>query len=414
VEIGVGAICLAIGLHTFALLGLVGPVRISAGSMSPHWLGPHWEAECLECGTTHAVGIDARPQAGRVLCPSCGAVVLLHTAPQRDGDSLLVDRARFHFLPPRRWDAVVFRCPTNASHLCLKRVVGLPTERISLVDGDVYANGRIVRKSLSEQRALRIPVHDGARARRQWQPSSPSSSWTIGAGNTPVFSFVPTRKPSRHSKLDLLTYLPPDEASTTDWLAYNAGIAVIANPTADLMLTGRFVLRGVGSLFIRCGGGPDALWVELDCARGRLRLTQRGKHVGEVDCARLSHATQRQHASDLELSLFDRQLILALDEGIAVRRPLQRPIAPSAAPFAIASQNLFVRIEDLALWRDVVYTPAPGSAVASDAVRATWQLAAGEYFVMGDNPAISDDSRTWRGGAGLPRKLIVGRAIDFD
>ncbi|MBA4019871.1 MAG: signal peptidase I [Pirellula sp.] len=38
-----------------------------------------------------------------------------------------------------------------------------------------------------------------------------------------------------------------------------------------------------------------------------------------------------------------------------------------------------------------------------------WKLAADEYFVLGDNPQISDDSRYWTFGAGVPSQLIVGK-----
>lgn len=38
-----------------------------------------------------------------------------------------------------------------------------------------------------------------------------------------------------------------------------------------------------------------------------------------------------------------------------------------------------------------------------------WKLAADEYFVLGDNPSISDDSRSWTVGAGVPSQLIVGK-----
>lgn len=40
---------------------------------------------------------------------------------------------------------------------------------------------------------------------------------------------------------------------------------------------------------------------------------------------------------------------------------------------------------------------------------AQWRLGADEYFVVGDNPEVSDDSRTWSAGPGVASQLIVGK-----
>ncbi len=83
------------------------------------------------------------------------------------GDHLLVDRIRFapppHWLPGvlpyrpvRHGDIIVFMTPVRSEkgvHL-VKRVIGLPGDRIRLVNGVVYRNGR----SLREPYALRQPV----------------------------------------------------------------------------------------------------------------------------------------------------------------------------------------------------------------------------------------------------------------
>lgn len=53
---------------------------------------------------------------------------------------------------------------------------------------------------------------------------------------------------------------------------------------------------------------------------------------------------------------------------------------------------------------DIRYDNVPGFPMP-----AQWKLAADEYFVLGDNPSISDDSRSWTFGAGVPSQLIVGK-----
>ena len=45
-----------------------------------------------------------------------------------------------------------------------------------------------------------------------------------------------------------------------------------------------------------------------------------------------------------------------------------------------------------------------------DAASRHYQLGPDEYFVLGDNSAVSDDSRTWT-HAGIPFSMIVGKVL---
>jgi len=44
-------------------------------------------------------------------------------------------------------------------------------------------------------------------------------------------------------------------------------------------------------------------------------------------------------------------------------------------------------------------------------LREGWQLGPNEYFALGDNAAISDDSRSWPTGPGIDEKQLIGRPI---
>lgn len=67
-----------------------------------------------------------------------------------------------------------------------------------------------------------------------------------------------------------------------------------------------------------------------------------------------------------------------------------KPLEPPDAVFAIPPD----------------YTPPP-----SYRGPLTWTLGPDEYFVAGDNAAISDDSRLWPAGPGVATQLIVGKPI---
>ncbi len=53
-------------------------------------------------------------------------------------DYLIIDQITYRFREPRRHDIVVFRYPNNPSQYYVKRIIGLPGERIVIKNGKIY------------------------------------------------------------------------------------------------------------------------------------------------------------------------------------------------------------------------------------------------------------------------------------
>ena len=154
--------CLAVAVIVFRVFLLEGYI-ISTGSMAPSLLGYHKQVVCPDCQFEFAYGVAFdRPKMEPLqlaTCPNCGqAAIDLTNVPRNDGDQLLVSKHAYFFGGPKRWEVVVFLNPNNPNQAYVKRVVGLPGETIHVRDGDVYINGRIQRKTIAQQRAIRIPV----------------------------------------------------------------------------------------------------------------------------------------------------------------------------------------------------------------------------------------------------------------
>ena len=54
---------------------------------------------------------------------------------------LVIEKLSYHFHGPRRGDVVVLHDPGGSPELLIKRVIGLPGERITVTDGRVYIDG---------------------------------------------------------------------------------------------------------------------------------------------------------------------------------------------------------------------------------------------------------------------------------
>lgn len=163
---------------------------ISTGSMAPGLLGFHKRVVCPRCDTTFELGVafddDDASLAGdadssdppHCQCPNCGQPnIEVKAVPRNQGDQLLVHKNAYLFRHPDRWEVVVFLNPSRAMEAFVKRVLGLPGERIQLRDGDVFVNGERIRKTLPQVQATELTVYDD---RHRPQDADWKSRWSVG------------------------------------------------------------------------------------------------------------------------------------------------------------------------------------------------------------------------------------------
>lgn len=83
-----------------------------------------------------------------------------------DGDRLLVDRLVYRLHPPQRGDIVLLRDPARPGFECIKRIVGLPGERLRL-QGTAFS---------VDDRPLTEPYVAA------WRVDSPAGEWRLPPG----------------------------------------------------------------------------------------------------------------------------------------------------------------------------------------------------------------------------------------
>ena len=111
-------------------------------SMAPTLVGSHWTGICPECGEpNYCSPRNEQFNTARPLPMICDNFHLTNTS---EIDKTVHAADRFlvaKFLTPRRWDLVIFQYPGRPTELYVKRLVGLPGEKVHIKDGSVWIDG---------------------------------------------------------------------------------------------------------------------------------------------------------------------------------------------------------------------------------------------------------------------------------
>jgi len=428
--------------------------RIPTGSMADTLMGAHFRLRCPECGYKYEYGfVPTSPLYGlpedtippgpvqigqQTRCPNCGYFTPAgKVMPVANGDRILVLKCIYQFKDPKRWDVVVFKNPINPSENYIKRLIGLPGDRIEIIDGDIYINGLIARKPGPVQQELWMPVynHDyqpvnpnqrGAFNGDQWQPPFDfgTSDWKIDPAN-PTHLVLD----SPGEKVNALTYGAPSANGFNITYAYNDVRTYMRKPEcSDLMV--RFYLQF----------GSDQGQVGITLSKKGVIYKARLDFSGQVALSKVSGGQETVvKRGDVDLPLpgaftlvkfanVDHQLLfecngsqLSVDLGRSADA-MEQGTEPSPRAAIFGSGKL--TLAHVAVFRDIYYT---GDGQASRSARAVegnpFTLRQDEFFVLGDNSPNSEDGRWWyqptvacRGWdpprAGIvPRYYMVGRAL---
>jgi signal peptidase I len=445
-------------LFLFVRVCAVEPFGVPTGSMAPALVGNHREAPCPRCGHPVRVGAPAGGDAARhyarehVACPNCSQHVSLLDARDLNGDRLLVDKNVFHLRRPRRWEMAVFHCPdTDPKEYrrpYVKRVVGLPGERILIIDGDIYlvtgdgpADRELVRKGLAELRETRVLVFDMAHAptygwNLRWlvdprgtdarlpgpsgRDPQPADSSVVAGG---VLTLDGAANPQanagatyRHWNLDT----QKDEAIRA-WSSYDGVPLRFDRPAFDSLPAARdfsvvcdvqVVATGRDASFAcRLSDGADAVTAEVTVglrSNGRVVLEQEGK--GPLASGR-GVSLEPGGTYRVEFSFVDRRATLAID-GKVVIPPADLP--PPGERGAVKGPRLEARgcrlvIRNFQLYRDTHYTQYGEHGTYDEQGRPRPAvLGPDEYFMLGDNSGNSQDSRKWP-TPGVPEGELIGK-----
>jgi len=414
----------AVTLRMLFLRGLVFPIRVSGGSMADAFYGSHLPVVCQDCRITFSCDPASPPRTGLAVCPNCGysANKLQERFKQR-GRRVILDRLGLWMRPPRRWDLVAFRASDGT--WSVKRVVGLPEERVRIHQGELYANGQILRKPMDQLRRMAILVHDDRyRPTRdmslppRWHSERVPGRWRAEpngyAFTGPSTDQGPSAEaPTDWSAYDWLVYHQwrcyagpadrTDEVSIRDNYGYNQGVSRELRGVTDVFLCGTFQIEGEGRAAFQIHDGRENFTLTVDVGNRKAQVYRKSDLLASCELT----GVVAGRSFEVEVGLLDHQVVATVEGRVALRapyRPASSPAQPISCPVRIGADGGAMRAWNLRILRDIYYLDPAG---LGHEWRTIERLDSDQYLVLGDNPPVSVDSRHWA-DPGLSRRRLLG------
>ena len=79
-----------------------------------------------------------------------------------NGEYLLVDKITYRLRQPQRGDVIVFHPPPSPTFNYIKRIIGLPGDKIDIKDGEIFINGVKLQEPYLEDERTIVRVSDFA------------------------------------------------------------------------------------------------------------------------------------------------------------------------------------------------------------------------------------------------------------
>ncbi|HRU04863.1 MAG TPA: S26 family signal peptidase [Candidatus Brocadiia bacterium] len=347
-------------------------------------------------------------------CPRCGGGRIAVTRPP--GAAPGVEESRCQDCgwrePTRQEDA---RCPECGGPLVernyIKRLIGLPGERLLIRHGDIFINGQIARKTGKAQDAMWRAVYDSSLPSRLPNFTAPQA-WAAASGRV-------------EQKDGELRVTPAGAAAArasfarpiTDYTPYN-GCDGGDIPVADIKVEMDLDLSASFKAFtIQIGEDENLKDQDRGCVY-ELRVAPAGEGRVSLGLAAAGVALGQPQTVDAGPSArlafwhVDQAVGVAVDGQTVLTRAFTVPPEKMALDCTSSRLSLVVeggelRATRVRIWRDTYYRHDLGQALYATPPDGHLISPHG-YFMMGDNSRSSADSRMW---GEVPADFVTGPAF---
>ncbi len=334
------------------------------------------------------------------------------------GDRILVDKLAYLDSDPKRWDVLVFRYPLDASRNFIKRVAGLPRERVRIVQGDIWtrqADGgwAIATKPRRPRDELTTTV---------WPPVS--GVLTAEDRRRTLESAFESETPNawRVESPDRFEFAGGSSAA----LVYKPTIRTGSNASAWEGAGGPAVHDARFRATFRASKATTVsmAWRSSAERLAEVRVSTEGFGPASAAAVHVAGTSQERAIAvrlvpgkslDLEMECVDGEVIVTADGEEVARLPLARRIDEpqdynhEGQRFTLRAAGGPMTVEGLRIGHDLWYTDDGMSALDRD--KQGLEIPSDAYFMLGDNTEHSSDSRKWM------RECLVlrdGRRICWD
>ncbi len=396
--------------------------------------------ECQSCGNqwqTSKQSFKVTTATMKTMrCPLSGHIWehVIEDSARGGGNKILVNKFAYDLGEPRRWDVIVFAFDQWKNYI--KRLVGLPGEKINLINGDVYVNGKIERKpehpyiqdilwkkisdssvvegGLSPVRAWKEPGGKGVPA---WQELA-DGRWSLNSSKSPEPALLEYQR-----ALD--NYIPYNSLAGRPLGTHSVGdvkLSFTATPTTAGGWIGAEIRDGDWTFQLRLPTGkptpgrPAVIERVVNEPRSDVKNPRKLRHPG-------APVFQEKEGISLELNTRSRIEIVNCDDCLVVRLDSEEifsikesegyisiPDVDNPPPEADHSQyylrllgsRVDANVEAIELHQDNYYTN--DGAGHSHSI----QLEKDRFFALGDNSPSSSDGRVW---GSVPANNMLGKAL---
>lgn len=340
--------------------------------------------------------------------------------PEDGGDKVLVNKFVYHFTDPTNWDVIVFD-PPEGNHLFIKRLIGLPNQVIQIVDGDIYKDGKILRKPPEVEDALLYPIYDSSKVKNhldhfvdfQKPAWSISENWRIADNHfsinkakgklkfeLPIDMRIASHMPNK-MQIDSGLYEEITRGGRTDWHKHED--YVFQNlKVGDIQVKGKLqVSELTGVLQLVITENEDKFILAFHIKDGKAEVLRNKDKVWESPIA-----FTIKNEIEFSFSNVDDKLSGKIGSAIFDYSYVNEKFDSETTKngFEFQANDCSLEMKDIVVRRDVNYLSVndgsyytmekiPGHA--SESLFATFRPGPNEFLCFGDNVMDSRDSRYW-------------------